>query len=292
MNAIETHKLSKYYGKQKGIDSLNLNVEKGDFFGFIGPNGAGKSTTIRTLLGLIKPTSGSGTILGLDIVKDKKKILREVGYLPAEVQYYSGMKVKDILKYSLRLRKYKDDTHTKELCKRLDLDPQKKVDDLSLGNKKKVGIVSAIQHKPELIILDEATSGLDPLMQREFLDILEEENKRGATIFFSSHILSEIQAHCRSAAFIKNGSILVSNKLENLEEAGAKKVIITGEIDDNYLSHIEQDIKDLKKEDKYTNFLYTGDVKRLLAVLSLMKVEDIRITEPSLEELFMHYYER
>ena len=213
MNAIETEKLTKTYGSSRGITELKLTVSSGDFFGFIGPNGAGKSTTIRTMLGLISPTSGSAKVLGLDIVSQKNEILSRVGYLPSEINFTSGMKVSDVIKYSADLRHKNCKDISDVLCERLGIDTGKKVDDLSLGNRKKVGIVCAVQHEPELLILDEPTSGLDPLMQREFFDILTEQNKNGSTIFFSSHILSEVQNHCRSAAFIRDGRIIVSDKV-------------------------------------------------------------------------------
>ena len=291
MNAIEAKQLTKYYGKHKGIENLDLVVEHGDFFGFIGPNGAGKSTTIRTLLGLISPTGGTATIFDKDIVKDKKEVLKRVGYLPSEINYYSKMKVKDIIKHSQGLRGLKDNSKANSLCERLDLDINKRIDECSLGNRKKIGVICAIQHSPDLIILDEPTSGLDPLMQREFLNILEEENKRGATIFFSSHILQEVQSHCRSAAFIKDGKIIVSDVLENLEEAGAKKVIIRSEVDMELFNRLLGNMKDLKQDDKQISFLFDGDMKRLLAVLAVAEVSDVDIISPSLEELFMNYYE-
>lgn len=164
MDAIKITKLSKYYGKNRGIVDLDLSVGKGEFFGFIGPNGAGKSTTIRTLLGLIAPTGGGAQILGMNIVKDKQAILQKVGYLPSEAAFYSGMRVKDVLKLSADLRKTDCSTEAKLLCERLQLDTARKVEELSFGNRKKVSIVCALQHCPELLILDEPTGGLDPLM--------------------------------------------------------------------------------------------------------------------------------
>ena len=271
MNAIETVKLTKTYGKSRGINELDLKVAKGDFFGFIGPNGAGKSTTIRTLLGLIQPTSGSAKVLGYDIVEEKDKILSATGYLPSEINFYSGMKVSEAIKYSAALRKADCAEKSAKLSERLGLDLNKKVDELSLGNRKKVGIVCAIQHSPELLILDEPTSGLDPLMQREFFDILSEENERGATIFFSSHILSEVQTYCRSAAFIKDGRLIISDKVENLEDTGTKKVTV-------------------KTAAGIQEYLYKGEVTALLKELAEKKPIDVTITEPSLEEIFMNYY--
>ena len=231
MDAIRISKLTKYYGKSRGIVDLDLAVNKGEFFGFIGPNGAGKSTTIRTLLGLIAPTGGSAQILGLDIVKDKQTILKKVGYLPSEAAFYPAMKVKDALKLSADLRKKDCCGEAKILCERLQLDMSRKVEELSFGNKKKVAIVCALQHCPELLILDEPTGGLDPLMQKEFFDILQERNKQGATIFLSSHILSEIQRNCTRAAIIRDGRIIACDSVDALSKTNAKRITIQGQVD-------------------------------------------------------------
>lgn len=297
MNAIETNKLTKSYGKSRGIKDLMLTVEEGDFFGFIGPNGAGKSTTIRTLLGLIKPTGGSAKVLGLDILTEKDKILKEAGYLPSEINFYSGMKVKDVIKYSADLRKAKCKDKATELAERLGLDMSRKVDELSLGNRKKVGIVCAVQHSPKLLILDEPTSGLDPLMQREFFNILTEENERGATIFFSSHILSEVQNYCHTAAFIKDGKIIMSDTVDKIEETGAKKVSVIGGksglesiLKGNDIKKFISDLK-LDEEKGSADFLYNGKMPMLLDMLRSVEPKDLTITEPSLEEIFMNYYE-
>ena len=226
--AITAAALTKYYGKARGIDGLNLEVETGDFFGFIGPNGAGKSTTIRTLLGLISPTSGKAQVLGLDIEKDSRAILQRVGYLPSDTAFYNGMKVREILKLSADLRKKDCSASAAELCERLQLDVNRKVEDLSFGNRKKVGIVCALQHDPELLILDEPTGGLDPLMQHEFFSILQERNRKGVTVFLSSHVLSEIQRYCTRAAVIREGSIVACDSVDNLAQTRAKKVTLRG----------------------------------------------------------------
>ncbi len=289
--AIDTRKLTKSYGVSRGITDLDLQVEKGDFFGFIGPNGAGKSTTIRTLLGLIHLSSGSASVLGHDIVTEKEKILSQVGYLPSEIFFYPKMRVKDAIAYSADLRGADCRKRAEELCGRLDLDPMKKVEDLSLGNRKKVGIICAVQHHPDLLILDEPTSGLDPLMQREFFSILMEENNKGSTIFFSSHILSEVQAYCRSAAFIKDGKILLSGKVSDLEQTGTRKISVIGTLTREKLQGLSgTTFTDDAGEDEL-KFLYKGDIQQLLTILAGEKIRDITITEPSLEEIFMHYYE-
>ena len=286
MNAIETKGLTKYYGKARGILDVDLQVEQGDFFGFIGPNGAGKSTTIRTLLGLIAPTSGQASVLGLDIQKEREQILSKVGYLPSDTALYSGMKVKDILKLSADLRKKDCSQAAKELCARLELDMNKKVDELSFGNRKKVGIVCALQHEPELYILDEPTSGLDPLMQKEFYNILKERNQQGATIFLSSHVLSEVARYCKKAAVIREGKILVVDQVENLNHTGVKKIALRGLEEAPALPGVEN----ATKENGTLEFWYSGKLQPLLQTLATLPVEDLTVTDPDFEDVFLHYY--
>ena len=288
MNVIQTENLTKYYGKSRGIIELNLAVEQGEFFGFIGPNGAGKSTTIRTLLGLIAPTSGSAMIFGKDVTKEKESILRDVGYLPSEALFYQGMKVKDVLKLSADLRKKDCKAEAKLLCDRLQLDTSRKIDELSFGNRKKVAIVCALQHRPGLLVLDEPTSGLDPLMQKEFFDILQERNKEGTTIFLSSHILSEIQRNCTRAAIIRDGKIIACDSVDALSKTSAKRITVHGKIDLEEL----YGIRDRKDTEDSVSFLYSGDMNSLLRALSSGNVDDLTITEPDLEEVFLHYYEK
>ncbi len=287
MNIIQTSNLTKYYGKARGIIDLNLCVEKGEFFGMIGPNGAGKSTMIRTLLGLIKPTSGQAKVFDFDIVNDKKKILERVGYLPSEAVFHSGMKVKEILKLSSDLRKKDCTAEARRLCERLQLDTARKAEELSFGNRKKVAIVAALQHKPELLILDEPTSGLDPLMQREFFEIIRERNEAGATIFLSSHVLSEIQRHCTRAAIIREGRIIACDSVEALSKTSAKRVNVHGNV---ILDELEG-VRDLKQSDDIASFLYSGEMKSLLLVLADGNITDLSISEPDLEEIFLHYYQ-
>lgn len=266
---------------------MNLSVEEGEFFGFIGPNGAGKSTTIRTLLGLIHPTSGQAKILGMDIGKDRNQILSEVGYLPSEAVFYQGMKVKDILKLSADLRKTDCAKASAELCDRLQLDTSRKVEELSFGNRKKVAIVAALQHNPKLLILDEPTSGLDPLMQREFFSVLREKNEQGTTIFLSSHVLSEIQRNCTRAAIIREGRMIACDSVEALSRTNAKRITIHGAISLQGLDGV----RDLQETDGVSSFLYSGDIKRLLQILAGSDITDLSVAEPDLEEIFMHYYE-
>lgn len=207
-NAVEIRNLTKYYGKARGIADMNLTVAEGEFFGFMGPNGAGKSTTIRLLLGLIRPSSGQAQVLGMDTAKDREGILSETGYLPSESIFYNGMKVKDVLKLSANLRGKDCAARAEELCQRLRLDPNRKVSQLSFGNRKKTAIIAALQHNPRLLILDEPTSGLDPLMQRAFFSIIRELHQHGTTVFLSSHVLPEIQRNCTRAVILKEGRII------------------------------------------------------------------------------------
>ncbi len=288
MKAIQTTNLTKYYGKARGIIDLDLSVEQGEFFGFIGPNGAGKSTTIRTLLGLIAPTSGEARIFEKDIVKDHISVLEQIGYLPSEAVFYPGMRVKDVLKVSANLRKKDCAEEAKKLCDRLQLDSSRKVDELSFGNRKKVGIVCALQSNPDLLILDEPTSGLDPLMQREFFEILKERNRRGTTVFLSSHVLSEIQRNCTRAAIIREGRLIACDSVEQLSQSNAKRISIHGKVD---LSGLDG-IRDKKEGEDSVSFLYTGDINKLLRILSAGQLSDISISEPDLEEIFLHYYEK
>ena len=287
MEAIKTQGLTKYYGKARGIEGLDLTVEQGEIFGFIGPNGAGKSTTIRTLLGLIFPTSGSASVLGKDVVRDRTAILRQVGYLPSETAFYPGMKVREVLKLSADLRRKDCAAEANRLCERLQLDPGLKVDALSYGNRKKVGIVCALQAEPELLILDEPTGGLDPLMQREFFAILRERNEAGATVFLSSHVLSEVQRNCHRAAVIRAGRVVACDRVEALASAGAKRVTVHGTVD---LCGLEG-VRDRKDLGDAVSFLYSGGMEALLGALAAGKVTDLTVSEPDLEELFMHFYE-
>lgn len=287
MSAIQTENLTKFYGRHRGIRNVTLEVARGECFGFIGPNGAGKSTAIRTLLGLIRPSSGGAAVLGLDIRKEKKEILSRVGYLPSESAFYPGMRVRDILKLSADLRKQDCRQAAADLCDRLQLDPTRKAEELSFGNRKKVAILCALQHDPELLILDEPTSGLDPLMQKEFFQIVKERNRRGTTVFLSSHVLSEVQRNCTRAAILRAGEIIACDRVETLARTSAKRVSFQGQADLTRLSGL----RDLRQTEEGTNFLYSGEIKELLSALAAGELRDLSISEPDLEEVFLHYYE-
>jgi ABC-2 type transport system ATP-binding protein len=291
MKIVDIKNLTKTYNKNRGIMNLTFSIEEGEIFGFIGPNGAGKSTTIRTLLNFIYPTSGSATIFGKDIIKQSKEIRQNVGYLPSEVHYYDDMKVVDLLKYSAGFYKKFNSKRMKDLAERLDLDLNKKIEDLSFGNRKKVGIVQALLHEPKLLILDEPTSGLDPLMQNTFFELLTVEREKGTTIIFSSHILSEVQKMCDRVAIIKEGQLVKVETIENLTKNNLKNIKIIFEQTEPMDLELEGIVKKEINENEMT-FLYSGDIKALLNKLNTLPVNDLFIQEPTLEEVFMHYYEK
>ena len=270
--AISIQNMTKSYGRHRGIVNLTLQVEKGDIFGFLGPNGAGKSTTIRSMLGLIRFQEGSAEILGMDVRSRQKEILREVGYMPSEAMFYPTMKVKDVIRLAADMREKDCKEEAGMLCERLAVNQDKKIEALSLGNRKKVSIVCAMQHKPRLFIFDEPTSGLDPLMQAEFFKLIKEYHEQGATCFLSSHVLSEIRKYCHHAAIIKDGRLICTDTIENWTKTNTKRIRM---------------IKDGKEE----NFVYKGNLNELFAGFAGHDIEDIIIEEPELDEIFMHYYE-
>ena len=290
MAAVETNKLTKYYGKSLGIEDVSFKIEDGEIFGFIGPNGAGKSTTIRLLLSLIRPTSGSAAIFGKDITKYGPELRRDIGYLPSEVFYYDRMKVIDLLNYSASF--YPGD-HTKrinELVQLMELELNRRIEDLSYGNRKKVGIVQGLLHSPKLLFLDEPTSGLDPLMQHKFFELVRKENARGVTVFFSSHILGEVQRLCNRVAIIKEGKIVEISDIATLQKNNYKKVQVaaagleTKQFDMPGVTNIEDN-------NGAVRFLFKGDINTLTHKIAGMQLTDVTIEEPTLEEIFMHYYE-
>jgi ABC-2 type transport system ATP-binding protein len=290
VSVIEVNNLTKYYGKSRGIIDVSFKVDEGEIFGFIGPNGAGKSTTIRLFLSLIYPTSGQSIIFGKDCIKHGPEIRQEIGYLPSEVFYYEGMKVLDLLKYSASFYKKDCTKRLYELSDLMELDLNRRIDDLSYGNKKKVGIVQGLLHSPRLIILDEPTAGLDPLMQQNFFNLIREENQRGATVFFSSHILGEVQRLCNRVAIIKEGRVIKLQDIKTLQQDNYKKIRIAAEdLDESAFKF--PGITNLSLEDGSLSFFYKGDINQITQVISGLKLQDVIIEEPTLEEIFIHYYE-
>ena len=290
MSIIEVANLTKYYGKARGITDVSVSVEEGEIFGFIGPNGAGKSTTIRLLLSLIHPTSGSARVFGKDVVTHGPEIRRDIGYLPSEVYYYEGMKVIDLLNYSAS---FYDGDHTQRmqaLSQTMELDLNRRISDLSYGNKKKVGIVQGLLHSPKLLFLDEPTAGLDPLMQHKFFDLIRQENARGVTVFFSSHILGEVQRLCNRVGIIREGRIAEISDIRSLQQNNYKKVRVTAA----GLTPAAFDlpgVTNVQTENSTVSYFYKGDINAVLQKMSGIQVADVTIEEPTLEEIFMHYYE-
>jgi ABC-2 type transport system ATP-binding protein len=290
MSVIEVSHLTKYYGKSRGIVDVSFNEEAGEIFGFIGPNGAGKSTTIRLLLSLIHPTSGSAKVFGKDVITHGTEIRRDIGYLPSEVYYYEGMKVIDLLKYSASFYDCDCTQRMHDLSELMELEMNRRISDLSYGNKKKVGIVQGLLHSPKLLFLDEPTAGLDPLMQRKFFDLIRKENARGVTVFFSSHILGEVQRLCNRVGIIREGKIVEISDIRSLQQNNYKKVRVTAEglkPADFKLAGVTN----VQSDNGTTSFFFKGDINAVLKKLSGAKVDDVTIEEPTLEEIFMHYYE-
>jgi len=291
MYAIETKGLTKYYGKARGIIDLSFRIEEGEIFGFIGPNGSGKTTTIRLFLSLLFPTSGTGKIFDYDIVKDGPKIKKMVGFVPSEVHYYENMTVKELIEYSARFYNVPLELRFNRLVDAFDLDLTRKIDDLSMGNKKKVAVILSLIHQPRLLILDEPTTGLDPLIQNRFFDILKEENEKGTTIFFSSHVLSEVEKLCHKVAIIKEGKIIDEDDIDSLKGKLLSRVTVRLKYGAKDITLKTPGIISIERNKNECSFLYQGEIAVLLRDLSQMPIEKITIAEPDLEEVFMHYYQ-
>lgn len=285
-HVIEIRNLVKNYKTARGVSGISFCVEQGDFYGFIGPNGAGKSTTIRSMLGLIHKNEGEIKIFGMDHERERTAILKRIAYMPSETMFYPGLKVSQIIRMTEEAYQKDCREWARELCERLQVNTNKRIEELSLGNRKKVSIVCCMQHKPDLYIFDEPTSGLDPLMQKEFFKLLIEANKAGATIFFSSHVLSEIQTYCNKAALIKEGKLIAVDTVANLSNTNTRKVSLKGEV------QIPQrnEYSNVHVEDGKTNFMYQGDSDDLLQFLLSVHAKEVLIEEPSLEEIVLHFY--
>jgi len=289
---IDIVDLSKYYGKTRGIERVNLQVNGGDIYGFIGPNGAGKSTTIKILLNLIFPSACMARVLGMDVTRESQRIMRRIGYIPSDANAYQSLSVLEFLEYCYRFyRTVPDEKRMKELTTWFELDLNRKISDLSMGNRKKVSIVQSLLHRPELLILDEPTTGLDPLIQSRFFDLLRSENRNGMTIFLSSHILNEVQMFCKTVAIIKEGKIAVVEEIESLRKKQLKKVTIElFEIQDRNSYMIPAYTTEIRVSGNVVSYMYSGDINALLGVLSHRQLTNLTIEEPTLEEIFMHYY--
>lgn len=289
MNKIlEIKNLTKYYGKTLAVDNLSLDLIEGETFGFIGPNGAGKSTTIRSIMNLINKTKGEVIFNGEKLTKDNLELKKQIGYLPSEIFLYDDLTVKEMLDYH---ESFYDKDLTKrrhDLVTRLELDENKKIEELSFGNLKKVGIVLAFMHEPKLLILDEPTSGLDPIMQQTFYELLKEENKKGTTIFYSTHILSEISKICNRVGIIKEGKLLNIESIKELHKKNLNYVTITSKDINNIIEDLK--LEDITIEDNTIKFKNTLTTDKLIKILSNYKIDNLLIEEATLEDIFLHYY--
>ena len=285
---LKIDKLTKYYGKIKGIENLSLELNEGEIFGFIGPNGAGKSTTIKCIMNLINKNSGDIYIDGKINSKDDLELKEIIGYLPSEISLYDDMTVKQILDYNAQFYKKDTSLKRKELVTKFQLDESKKVEQLSLGNLKKLGIVLALVHDPKLIILDEPTSGLDPIMQDVFYNILKEEREKGNTIFYSTHVLSEIKKICDRVGIIKDGNLI---KVETLKEMKNNNLVIVT-IKSRKIANIKTELKFkiLEETEEEIKILYNDDINKLIKLLECYNLEKLLIEELSIEDMFIHYY--
>lgn len=287
-NILEIQNLTKYYGKIRGVENVSLKLEEGEIFGFIGPNGAGKSTTIRSIMNLINKTSGKILIENKEFNKNDLEMKKEIGYLPSEIYLYDDLTVKQMLDYHESF--YKKDIHKRrtELVKRLQLDEKKKIEDLSLGNLKKLGIILAFMHEPKILILDEPTSGLDPIMQNVFYDLLKEEKAKGNTIFYSTHVLNEVSKICDRVGIIKEGKLIKVEKIEDLSNKSLSLVTITSKQSNEIADNLKANI--IFQEGNTIKFANNIPDDELIKKLSKYKIDRILIEEPTLEDMFLHYY--
>lgn len=285
---LEISNLKKYYGKIRGVEDISLKLNKGEVYGFIGPNGAGKSTTLRAIMNLINKTSGNIYINGKEIDKNDLELKSIIGYLPSEINLYDDLTVKQILDFHSSFYKKDLNKRRKELIKLLKIDETKKIEDLSLGNLKKVGITLALVHEPKILILDEPTSGLDPIMQNIFYELLLEEKKKGTTILYSTHILSEVAKICDRIGFIKEGKIIQEDTIENIEKTSITYLTITS----SEINKIKNglDLKIIYEDDKMVKFINNLSPNELLQKLSEYNIDKLLVEEISIEDLFIEYY--
>ncbi|MBI9105348.1 MAG: ABC transporter ATP-binding protein [Spirochaetales bacterium] len=288
---LQTRNLTKSYGKSRGIIDVDIEVFPEEIYGFIGPNGAGKSTAIRAILGLIFPDSGDVRLFGEDGLKNGADVRRRIGFVPSDLNFYDGLNVRQLLNYSADFYGDRSRSRIDGYAERLKLDTRRKIDDLSLGNRKKVAIIQALLHRPELLILDEPTSGLDPLIQSRFYEILREEQSRGCTIFFSSHTLSEVERLCSRVAIIREGRIVKTGQIDELRRINMKRFRLLFRKGVSVSESDLGNVKELTFTEGGAEGLYTGDVKELMSRLAKLPIEDAVIEDPGLEEIFMHYYQ-
>ena len=290
---IKTEKLTKYYGSHRGVIDVDLEVHAGEVFGFLGPNGAGKTTTIRVLLDLIRPTSGKAFVFGIESSADPVAIHRRIGYLPGEFALYDRLTGGQTLEYFGNLRGGVDKAYQARLIERFDLDPSRRYHEYSKGNKQKVGLVAALQHKPELLMLDEPTAGLDPLVQQTFFSLLREQVKDGATVFLSSHVLSEVERSCDRVAIIREGRLVRVDRVDALRDLAHHQVELRFEGKPPLAEFKKlKGISDLEVEDHILRMRVLGSITPVVQTAAKLGVIDFLSREPSLEETFLAQYGR
>ena len=289
--AILTEGLTKSYGASRGIEDVSFAVRRGEVFGFLGPNGAGKTTTIRVLLDLIRPTRGRAVVLGLDARRESRRIRERVGYLPGELAVYDRMSAGDFLRYAANLRGGRGADRAQALAERLRLDLSKPVRALSRGNKQKVGLVQAFMHDPDLLVLDEPTGGLDPLMQQEFNRMVREAAARGQTVFLSSHVLPEVEAVCDRVGIIREGRLVA------VEDVAALKARAVRRLEVHFASPVPADefagvpgVRDVAARGSVVEGTVVGSLDAFVKAISRHEVVNVVTREPSLEDVFLSYY--
>ncbi|HOE05492.1 MAG TPA: ABC transporter ATP-binding protein [Bacteroidales bacterium] len=288
MSVISINKVSKSYGKVQAVSELNLQVNEGEIYGFIGPNGAGKSTTIRMLLNFISYDSGSISVLGFDPAREDIEIKKHTGYVASDTFMYSDMKVSELFRFTESFHGIKAGDRIDMLVKLLDIDTHKRFGQLSFGNRKKVSIACAMLHSPRLLILDEPSNGLDPVIRRNLYELLLEEKKKGVSIFFSSHVLHEVQRFCDRIGLIKDGCLIKESVASEFTDIGYRQVRIEAENMQD-IAQLEG-VAGFETEGRQCRFMYSGDMNRLIARLAATRVYSIHIEEPELENVFMHYF--
>jgi len=290
MYAVETKSLTKFYGSYRGITNVNLSINKGEIFGLLGPNGSGKTTFLRLLMNLIKPTSGSAFVLGMNSDIDSLKIKSKVGYLQGDYVAYPGLKVIDLLNFTKNLRP-SNQTAWNTLCERFDLDVERKIGDLSKGNRQKLGLIQAFMSDPKLLILDEPTSGLDPLLQHEFESLIFERKEQGASVIMSSHILQEIESMCDRAGVIREGEIVSVENVSSLSEKRTFKIeiVFSKPVEKTSFDDCEG-LNSISLEDNKLKCILNGKADSLLKKLAKYEVISFQSEQAGLEEMFMSFY--
>jgi ABC-2 type transport system ATP-binding protein len=288
---IRTEGLTKFYGEQRGIDDVSLAVEPGEVFGFLGPNGAGKTTAIRILLDVVRPTSGRAEVLGLDTRRSSMEIRRRTGYLPGELTLYENLTGGELLRYLAALRSGADWSLVRQLADRLSCDLSRPIGALSQGNKRKVGLIQAFMHRPELLILDEPTAGLDPLIQHEFLRLIVEASQQGQTVFLSSHNLTEVERVCHRVGMIRDGRLVAVETIDDLKSRALRRLEIRFAMPVPAAAFDGlPGIRDISVEGEFVRCTVTGSLDAVIKTAARYEVVDLISQDANLEEIFIAFY--